>query len=1090
MRRVLSLGVCMSLALLCAIWVGQHPETSAPPAAAPPQATSPATPPASSAPGVALPQLPMQFEENRGQAASDVRYLARGPGYGLLLSRDQAVLRMATPAPAEDRASRGTATLRMRLLGASQAPKTVGEAPLEGKVNYLGGDDPADWHTDIPTFARVRQAEVYPGIDLVYHGNGSQLEYDFVVGAGADPGQVRLSLEGADSVKLDSHGDLALGIGGGTLVQHKPVVFQKIGGKRVPVPGRYRLSEPARAGDHVQVTFKIGSYDEAHPLVIDPTLSYSTFLGGSLADSVNAIAVGNDGSTYLTGDTNSPDFDMVNPIEDRSSAYDGFVTKLNASGNAIAYSTYLGHHSQDSLYGIGVDGAGNAYVAGYEINGAVQEGGMGRDVRVYRLNAAGNAVDYKRVMHWGRYDYAYAIAVDAPGNAYVTGMADGNTGQVFVIKLDPSGNTVYSMFPGGGGGDFGSAIAVDGSGNAYVAGGTTSSDFPTVNAIEGPNGGQDGFVLKVNPTGTALVYSTYLGGSGIDVPHAIAVDAAGEAVVAGETQSTDFNRVGGIEGDAPGTDGFVAKLAAGGSSLIYSTYLGGATTDVALAIDLDSASNAYVAGYTDSTDFNLVDPYEGRSGLEDAFVAKLNPAGSALEYSTYLGGQTSDRAKAIAVDGAGIAHVGGSTFSSNFDTVNPLEGDSGGLDAFVAKLGGDITPDAFDFPDVANWPANKGVLSAPVTISGLPGPTFVSIAGDSSARYRVNGAPLTAANGLIDNGDVLQLRLVSSPNLGQNVLTIVTVGDFSANWSVRTEAGDATPNAFSFVDLSGRPPSTGTVSNLVTIAGLSGRVPISISGDGSARYRVNGGPLTAAAGWIGNGDTLELRLLSPATSGDVAHAHVIVGTFATSWQVTTGSGPDTTPDPFDFIDVQDQPVNTTTVSNSVTISGLGGPVNVTLAGHATARFRINGGPLTRTGTVVNGDTVRLQLVSAPTEWTTRSAVLTVGTFTANWQVRTPPDLTPDPFDFGNVSGRPPNLVTVSNAVTVSGLSKGVTVSISGDSSRRYRVNGGPMIANPQLVHNGDIVELRLISSATPGATVSMTVSIGTRSDSWFLTTRP
>src|SRR3989338_7190652 len=553
-------------------------------------------------------KLPLSFELNQGQTDEQVKFLSRGRGYSLFLTSTEAVLglrqgtrvkdqglREADEDTTGDRNKRLQTVVRMKLEGANPAPKAVGLDELPGKSNYFIGNDPKRWQRDVSNYARVKDSSVYPGIDLVYYGNQRQLEYYFVVAPGADPKRIKLAFEGVEKLALDSEGNLVLTTPQSNIVQYKPVIYQHLDGARKPVDGRYVLLAKHRVG------FQLAGYDTTQPLIIAPVLAYSTYLGGNGNDVGNAIAVDSAGNAYVTGSTSSTNFpgasgSLIQPTW--LGSVDVFVTKLNAAGSALVYSTYLG-------------GSGG--------------------------------------------DTGYAIAVDSAGNAYVTGATDSPT--------------------------------VVGSGNI---------PFPTVGAFQASyHLGGDAFVTKLNAAGSALVYSTYLGGNASEHSldgGAIAVDSDGNAYVGGTTASTNFPGVSpsSIQPTIGGrSDGFVVKFNAAGSALLYSTYLGGTTDDAVNGIAIDAARNAYVVGYTDSPNFPTASPLQAsRNGPgNDAFVSKLNAAGSALVYSTYLGGTgAGDIAYAVAVDAGGNAYVSGSTNSSNFPTVEPIQAvNAGGGDAFISK---------------------------------------------------------------------------------------------------------------------------------------------------------------------------------------------------------------------------------------------------------------------------------------------------------------------------------------------------------------------------------------------------------------------
>lgn len=557
--------------------------------------------------GAAYGRLPLSFEVNRGQAGRRVSFLARGPGWAWLLASNEAVL------------SSKSGSLRMRLAGAS--PNRGGESlqQLPGKANYFIGNDPKRWRTKIPTCAKVRFREVYPGVDLIYYGSQGQLEFDVVVSPGADPEAIRLDFSGADGIEPDAEGGLVLHATGGRLRLRRPVVYQEADGARKHVPGRYALLSAHQVG------FRVDGYDASKTLFIDPVLVYSTYLG-AINSVGNGIAVDSAGAAYVTGATDSTTFAAGGALQPAlRGPTDVFVAKLNPEGTALVYATYLGGSDVEVPRGIAVDASGHAYVAGQV-----------------------NSRDFPTAKAW-RPVYA--------------GSSDG-----FLAKLDPQGSAlVYSTYLGGSSIDIAIGIAADAAGNAYVTGETQSANFPVVNALRpGFAGGiYDIFLAKLNPSGSPL-YSTFLGGGGSDRGFAVAVDSAGNAYLTGETDSPDFPTVNpaqpGLRG--PGLDAFVTKVNAEGSALVYSTYLGGTGSEEGFGIAVDRAGSAYVTGFATGTDFPTF-PRQACPG-SDAFVTKLTPAGSAIVYSTCLGGRGDDGGRGIAVDAAGNAYVTGRTDSSDF----------------------------------------------------------------------------------------------------------------------------------------------------------------------------------------------------------------------------------------------------------------------------------------------------------------------------------------------------------------------------------------------------------------------------------------
>jgi Beta-propeller repeat len=676
-------------------------------------------------------KLPLSFEANAGQASDEVEFLSRGGGYVLFLTKGaEATLVLKDSVGKERRAkptdalkskfkappeSRTTVVLKMKLVGGAVNPEAAGLQQLPGNVNYFLGNDPQKWRTNVPTYARVNFHEVYPGVDLAYYGNHRQLEYDFIVAPQADPDSITIAIEGA-TLSLDAQGNLVLTNADKKIVFQKPVVYQDVDGVRQEIPSSYLLKGADQFG------FQLGAYDRSRPLIIDPTLSYSTFIGSGTNYS---IAVDADGNAYVTGQagvnpTTPGAFQTVRPSPYGS----GFVTKLNPTGTALIYSTYLGGTSDTDAYAIAVDAAGNAYVVGRAGPGFPTTLGAFQPVRrsiygynafVAKLNSSGSALAYSSYLGGSSFDNAKGIAVDAAGNAYLTGFTNSfdfpvtlgafqpiyrGTAQsenAFVTEVNADGTALlYSTFLGGSNWDQASGIAVDAQANAYVTGAACSSDFPVTpfafqtsyrgspNAA-GPGGGAcNAFVSKMNPAlpgPLSLIYSTYLGGSGGDDASGIAVDTQNNAYVAGESCSLDFpvSPLAFQSVSHAACDAFVTKLNPAGSGLVYSTYLGGSSGDGANAIAVDAGGNAYVTGITNSADFPVTpDAFVATNGGPyDAFLTVLNPSGSApLVYSTYLGGSCShayqnscdSNGPSIFVDNTGNAYLTGWTYANNFPT--------------------------------------------------------------------------------------------------------------------------------------------------------------------------------------------------------------------------------------------------------------------------------------------------------------------------------------------------------------------------------------------------------------------------------------
>jgi len=676
-------------------------------------------------------RLPLRFEANLGQIDSQVKFLSRGRGVSIFLTSNAAVLALSEPAPErarrlsraamkEGQTDRPVTVLRIKLLGANSSPQVAGMEPLPGKSHHFIGNAPEKWRTNISNYAKVRYREVYPGVDLVYYGKGRQLEYDFVVAPGADPGLIALAFEGARKMHLDRRGDLVLQTASGEIRQHGPEVYQDAAGIRQAVEGRYVLKGRRRVG------FQIAAYDATRPLVIDPALDYSTYLGGGGDDVGNGIAVDATGSAYVTGETASTDFPTTEGAFQTTNrgAKNVFVTKLNSTGSALVYSTYLGGSLSDRGNSIAVDAKGNAYVTGRvaSMNFPITEGafqtsfrGGTYDAFVTKLNADGSALIYSTYLGGFENDAGFGIAVDSLGNAYVTGGTasrkdfpftlgafqtsyGGGMNDGFVTKLNAEGsNLAYSTFLGGTFIDRGNSIAVDSEGNVSLTGWTDSLDFPVANPWQVTSGGgRDAFVTRLNADGAALSYSTYVGGSGQDAGLSIATASTGNAFVTGYTDSTNFPTANPYQpAYGGGQDAFVTVLNAEGSGPIYSTYLGGDASEnfviasaIVGGIAVDASGSVSVTGSTRSTNFPTEDPPQGANGgADDVFVTKFNAEGTALVYSTYLGGGAPDVGASLALDAAGNVYVTGETRSADFPTANPFQPASGGAgDAFISKI--------------------------------------------------------------------------------------------------------------------------------------------------------------------------------------------------------------------------------------------------------------------------------------------------------------------------------------------------------------------------------------------------------------------
>ena len=670
-----------------------------------------------------LSQLTMSFEENRGQTDSQVAFVSRGAGYTLFLTKDQAVFAL--------KGSHGNPVdrLRMHFDGANQNAVMTGQDELPGKSNYFVGNDPKLWHTAIPTFAKVENHNIYPGIDLIYYGSQQQLEYDLRVSPGADPRQISFNFladhssnsSGPSSVRVDEAGNLVNSSSSTEVLLGKPVVYQistTASGveTRATIEARYVVTKSNK------ISFHLGSYDRSKTLIIDPVVPfYSTYLGGAANDYGYGIALDAKGNAYVTGSTASLNF--PNPAcfqcVNAGGLSDAFVTELNPGG--LVYSTYLGGKANDYGYGIAVDGAGNAYVTGSTNSPnfpvalcfqCVFQGGAA-DAFVTEIAAGGAGLVYSTYLGGKGGDFGRAIALDPAGDAFVTGNTTstnfpvpgctfgcfpGGLSDAFVTELTrrPGGPValIYSDHLGGVANDYGYGIAVDPNQNAYVTGATSSVNFPTTAPAClqcGPQGLSDAFVTHVAPFGAALVNSTYLGGPTNDYGFGIAIDGKLTVFVTGSTAGPFplgpcFQCV---YGGGP-SDAFVTRLDPTLTGLIYSTYLGGVGTDAGRGIAVDAMDNADVTGNTNSKNFPVANCFQCVArGNMDAFVTSLMPPGVAVVYSTYLGGRGNDFGRGIAVNpvfNPTIHYVTGYTNSPNFPLKGAALPPAGAVDAFVTGL--------------------------------------------------------------------------------------------------------------------------------------------------------------------------------------------------------------------------------------------------------------------------------------------------------------------------------------------------------------------------------------------------------------------
>jgi hypothetical protein len=929
-------------------------------------------------------KLPLSFEVNQGQTDEQVKFLSRGHGYTLLLTRDTAIFALGgNPSVGSTRVSgessgsgtkaqSKTALLRLKLLKANPVTKVSGEDELGGKVSYFIGNDPKKWRTNLPTYGRVKYKNIYPGIDLIYYGNQRHLEYDFVVAPGANPTSIQLDVRGAQHISRAKNGDLIINIDGGEVRWLKPVVYQEKEGKRRQVAGHYVVKSAHRVG------FEVAEFDSRRPLVIDPALAYSTFLGGSGGDNGLGIAVDVAGNAYVTGSTKSYNFPTTpgafqTTCGGGGCVGDAFVTKLNPSGSALVYSTFLGGFSFDGGSGIALDASGDAFVTGFT-----------------------ESTDFPVT--------AGAFQTACGGTCVENG---------FVTELNPSGSAlVYSTYLGGSGGDQGNAIAVDGAGDAYVSGQTQSSDFPvTAGAFQttysgagcGAGCGVNSFVTKLNPDGSALVYSTYLGGSVNDYGHGIALDASGDAYVTGKTQSTNFPVTAGafqtvcnacsVVGASPVlTNAFITELNPAGSSLAYSTYLGGSGNnvggDTANGIAVDSSGNAYVAGLTYSSNFPTTPgafqttcggpcsppPYsDGGTG----FITKLNPTGSALVYSTYLHGSSQETIQGIAIDAAGNAYVTGFTDSYDFPTTpnafqtacvpDPDGGCNGGV--FMTKMnsaGSAVIYSSFLMgvgEDVFSLPIGNGIAvdaggnayvtgvnedsDFPTTPGAFQTTLFSTVAGNAFVTkfsfVLLSPPSLSFANQVIGTTSASQSTTLTDGSANPVTgITVTITGTNSSDFSQTNNCGSSLAvGASCNINVTFTPTAAGSRSATVSVSDTASNSPqtAALSGTGTSTMTVT--PSSLNFGFQAMGVPSTPQTVSLTNAGNVAVTITsigISGTNSSNFAETNNCPASLAPKGSCTINVTFTPTVTGSFSASlsVTFNASGSPQMVSLTGDGPA----------------------------------------------------------------------------------------------------------------------------------------------------------
>jgi hypothetical protein len=855
-------------------------------------------------------KLPLSFEPNLGQTDDRVNFLTRGDGYTVFLAGNEADIRLESTSPesANPRdpqhpfrsVSSKTAVVKIALAQSNRHLQPEASDPQLGRSNYLIGNDPAKWHRNVPQFSRVKYRSVYPGVDLIYYGNHRQLESDYVVAPGADPQQIALQVSGADRLHMSPQGDLVLSTTAGDVLLRRPRAYQRSasGDGKQEVAASYVQTEANL------LKIKLGSYDSTHPLIIDPVLAYSTYLGGTLNNFPQGIAADSAGFAYVTGFTASTDFPttagtlQTTPPNTKGTA---FVSKLSKDGTTLVYSTFLGGTGTlgEAAHAIAVDPLGDAYIIGGTSSSDFPITSATAYQSVYRggggffsvLDPAGASLLYSTFLNGSGIDRLQGLAIDANGEAYITGattstdfpnipgtaiqssnnVTGSQIGTAFLSRLNPksvgTGSLVYSTFLGGSKEDSGLGVAVDASANAYVTGYTSSTDFPMTAAhtgfqttLKNPSG--NAFVARIDTSQPQLlVYSTYLGGTpngfGSNPPDsgsAIALGPSGDAYMVGISYAPDYPLVNPLDtaSNTPGQKVVLSRIdttKSGAPSLVYSTFFGGTQhtqgvpgpgADLGFGIALDTAGNIFIAGTTSSIDFPTTPgaPQTSRVGGQNAFLSELNPAGTAVLFSTYLGG-SNDSAYALALDGATPvnAYIAGTT-SGNFPTtpsalqvVDNVTG-AGNSDGFVAK----ISPGAV-----------TGVFASPVNlsfgnqvVSTTSNARLVTLFNDSGSTLTILGVSFTGTNA----ADFAQTTTCAGALAANTTCTYsitftpTTIAAESATFSI-TDSDATSPQTVSLTGTGTPPPSAISLTPSTLTFGTSPQTA-TLTNSGTSALTING----------------------------------------------------------------------------------------------------------------------------------------------------------------------------------------------------------------------------------------------------------
>jgi hypothetical protein len=793
-------------------------------------------------------KLPLAFEPNDGQSGQRADFVSRGRGYTLFLSGGEAVMSLRKPlavggqqsakarlsARTPNSESRTPDVLRMKLVGANTRAAVKGTDQLPGVTNYYIGNDPKQWRTGVPNYGKVHYDDVYPGIDLVYYGNQRQLEYDFVVAPGADPRAIALSFEGPKSekrsTKIDAKGDLVIKAEAGEVRFHKPVVYQELlgAGRRQPVEGSFKLLAENR------VSFEVGSYDQTRPLVIDPLLSYATYLGGDSFDMAADIKVDGAGNAYVVGTAGSSNFTTTTGPAYAGGFSDVFVAKINPAGTAFVYSTFVGGDGGEDGNGLAVDALGGVIATGATDSTNFPMGtpvAGGTDAFIFKLDPDG-ALEGSRIFGGTGQDGSSRVVIDANENIYFTGpttstdlsilngfqtacssCTTNSTYDAFVAVFGGTGPSapqlIYSSYLGGDSEDYPHGIALDSTGKVYVVGSTDSTDFPTNPPDGDPDSGiaSDAFITVMDPTQSgadSLLASYYLGDASADYGYGVAVDSSDKVYVVGHTDAPmGFVAAPGFKTDnAGGLDIYVAKFDPATATAVYGTFIGGSMAEQATGIAAGSDGSAYVTGFTfSSSDFPLngaVDNTFG-SGSNTAFVAKIDPTGQLnYPFSSYVGGDGGEVGQSVAVDASGNIYVVGVTNSTNFPgtsgKLQPSCGDGGCLfgDGFVAKIqvtavsGPQLTatPGALAFGNVATGSTSAKVVQITNTGSAALDLSSIAISGTDAASFALAASTTCTASTSLGPNESCSIGVEFSPTAEQAYSATLDVGSNDPNAAI------------------------------------------------------------------------------------------------------------------------------------------------------------------------------------------------------------------------------------------------------------------------------------------------------------------